>query len=123
MESMADAGSLRLHDFLEWVREMIEARPALRSGIARCFADRVFDNDIRCGVNAAQRKYDMLLFKGVVRVAFFEFQVIVLARRGFVILYVNRACDNRSRLFPLTGNFDPQACRDKYRELCGNAGM
>ena len=42
MESMADAGILRLYAFLEWVKDMIETKDTLRTGPMDSFNDRVF---------------------------------------------------------------------------------
>jgi len=52
VESMADAGILRLYAFLEWVKEMLVARDAsdLRTGPADTYCDRVF---VRSGLSHA----------------------------------------------------------------------
>ena len=44
VETMADAGVLRLYAFLEWVKEMMAARESgsLRTGPPNTFCDRVF---------------------------------------------------------------------------------
>ena len=42
METMADAGLLRLYALLEWVKEMVASRDSLRRGPADTFNDRVF---------------------------------------------------------------------------------
>lgn len=48
VESMADAGILRLYNFIEWVEEMLECRRRgeLKQGPAETFHDRVFDRYI-----------------------------------------------------------------------------
>jgi leucyl-tRNA synthetase len=42
VEAMADAGLLRLYNYLEWVKEMLATKDSLRSGPANTFSDRVF---------------------------------------------------------------------------------
>lgn len=42
VETMADAGILRLYTWLEWVKEMIVNQNNLRTGPADTFNDRVF---------------------------------------------------------------------------------
>ena len=42
MESMADAGILRLYAYLEWVKEMLATVDSLRTGPAEQFGDKVF---------------------------------------------------------------------------------
>lgn len=42
VESMADAGILRLYTWVEWVKEMLANWDSLRSGSATTFNDRVF---------------------------------------------------------------------------------
>lgn len=42
VEAMADAGLLRLYNYLEWVKEMMATKDSLRSGPANTFSDRVF---------------------------------------------------------------------------------
>lgn len=42
VETMADAGILRLYTWVEWVKEMIANQNNLRTGPADTFNDRVF---------------------------------------------------------------------------------
>lgn len=42
VETMADAGILRLYTWVEWVKEMIANQNNLRTGAADTFNDRVF---------------------------------------------------------------------------------
>lgn len=42
VETMADAGILRLYTWVEWVKEMIANQNSLRTGPADTFNDRVF---------------------------------------------------------------------------------
>ncbi|XP_064636547.1 leucine--tRNA ligase, cytoplasmic-like isoform X2 [Lineus longissimus] len=75
MESMADAGLLRLYSFYEWVKEMIALKDQLRSGPADRFVDRVFASEIAHGVKMTEEMYDKLLFKEATKTGFFEFQI------------------------------------------------
>lgn len=42
VETMADAGILRLYTWVEWVKEIISNQNNLRTGPANTFNDRVF---------------------------------------------------------------------------------
>lgn len=42
VETMADAGILRLYTWVEWVKEIISTQNNLRTGPADTFNDRVF---------------------------------------------------------------------------------
>lgn len=42
VESMANAGLLRLYSFLEWTREILANQHLLRSGKPNTFSDKVF---------------------------------------------------------------------------------
>ncbi len=56
----AEAGILRLYNFIEWAKEMLEGQEgaALRSGGAMTFHDLVFDNEMSKHVKAAEVAYD-----------------------------------------------------------------
>ena len=42
VEAMADAGLLRLYNYLEWVKEMIATKDTLRTGPVNTYSDKVF---------------------------------------------------------------------------------
>lgn len=42
VESMADAGILRLYTFIEWVKEVMETKDTFRQGPPNTFHDEVF---------------------------------------------------------------------------------
>lgn len=42
VESMADAGVLRLYSFLEWVKEMVATKDQLRCTGEETFNDKIF---------------------------------------------------------------------------------
>jgi len=54
VETMADAGILRLYAFLDWVKEMIAACGAseLRTGPATTYCDRVFLRSVIGGLGS-----------------------------------------------------------------------
>ena len=62
VETMADAGILRLYAFLEWVKEMLAARAAseLRTGLATTYCDRVFLRSYVCALGSFCQSYCML---------------------------------------------------------------
>uniref|UniRef100_A0A3Q1BDI8 Leucine--tRNA ligase, cytoplasmic n=1 Tax=Amphiprion ocellaris TaxID=80972 RepID=A0A3Q1BDI8_AMPOC len=73
VETMADAGILRLYTWVEWVKEMIANQKNLRTGPADTFNDRVF---------AAKDKYRELAIEGMHRDLVFQFierQTLLLA--------------------------------------------
>lgn len=75
METMADAGVLRLYNFVEWVKEILEQKETLRAGEPNFYCDKVFVNNINLAVCESRKFYEAMLFKEAVRTSFFEFQV------------------------------------------------
>lgn len=75
METMADAGVLRLYNFIEWVKEILLQKDTLRQGEPNLICDKVFINEMNLAVSESKKFYDAMLFKEAVRTAFFEFQV------------------------------------------------
>lgn len=43
VESMADAGILRLYNFIEWVQEVLNTKDSFRTGEPSTFNDKVFE--------------------------------------------------------------------------------
>uniref|UniRef100_A0A2R5L832 leucine--tRNA ligase n=1 Tax=Ornithodoros turicata TaxID=34597 RepID=A0A2R5L832_9ACAR len=74
VETMADAGILRLYAFLEWVKEMIVGSDALRTGPRNSYVDKVFLNDMDHYINETYENYRQMMFKEALRTGFFEFQ-------------------------------------------------
>ncbi|KAH7976595.1 leucine--tRNA ligase, cytoplasmic [Rhipicephalus sanguineus] len=74
VETMADAGILRLYTFLEWVKEMLASLPSLRTGPTDSYVDRAFEADMSHGVLTTKEHYDQMMFKEALRTGFFEFQ-------------------------------------------------
>lgn len=74
VETMADAGILRLYTWIEWVKEMIANQATLRSGPADTFRDHVFASEISCGIIKTEQHYEKMMFKEALKSGFFEFQ-------------------------------------------------
>jgi leucyl-tRNA synthetase len=77
---MADAGVLRLYNFLAWVEEMVELRDreggsGFRTDAADTFADKFFVNEMNRLVELTAKNYDDTLFREAVKSGFFEYQV------------------------------------------------
>ncbi|KAG1650145.1 Leucine--tRNA ligase, cytoplasmic [Nymphon striatum] len=74
VESMADAGVLRLYTFIEWVKEMVATKESLRSGPLNSFNDQVFLCKMNQLIQDAETHYETMMYKEVLRTAFYEFQ-------------------------------------------------
>ncbi len=77
VDSMADAGVLRLYNFLEWIREMVELKKCggLRRGKVTSVVDRVFENEMNKKIKETEENYEKMLYKEAIRTGFFEYQV------------------------------------------------
>lgn len=74
VETMADAGILRLYTWVEWVKEMIANHDNLRTGPADTFNDRVFASEMNAGILKTEQHYDRMMYKEALKSGFFEFQ-------------------------------------------------
>ncbi|XP_034461596.1 leucine--tRNA ligase, cytoplasmic-like [Hippoglossus hippoglossus] len=74
VETMADAGILRLYTWVEWVKEMIANQNNLRTGPADTFNDRVFSSEMNAGILKTEQHYDRMMYKEALKSGFFEFQ-------------------------------------------------
>ncbi|KAM6148897.1 leucine--tRNA ligase, cytoplasmic [Erethizon dorsatum] len=74
VEAMADAGILRLYNWVEWVKEMLANWDSLRSGPASTFNDRVFASEMNAGIIKTDQNYEKMMFKEALKTGFFEFQ-------------------------------------------------
>ncbi|XP_061754648.1 leucine--tRNA ligase, cytoplasmic-like isoform X2 [Nerophis ophidion] len=74
VETMADAGILRLYTWIEWVKEMIANQNNLRTGPADTFNDRVFASEMNAGILKTEQHYDKMMYKEALKSGFFEFQ-------------------------------------------------
>nr|XP_023027907.1 leucine--tRNA ligase, cytoplasmic isoform X1 [Leptinotarsa decemlineata] len=76
VESMADAGILRLYTFIEWVKEVLANKSTYRTGVFNDFSDDVFQNEINFKIKETAENYENMLFKEALRTGFFEMQAI-----------------------------------------------
>ncbi|KAF3841076.1 hypothetical protein F7725_006938 [Dissostichus mawsoni] len=74
VETMADAGILRLYTWVEWVKEMIANQNNLRTGPADTFNDRVFASEMNAGILKTEQHYDRMMYKEALKCGFFEYQ-------------------------------------------------
>ncbi|KAF6081621.1 hypothetical protein HJG60_007525 [Phyllostomus discolor] len=74
VETMADAGILRLYTWVEWVKEMVTNRDSLRSGPDSTFNDRVFASEMNAGIIKTDQNYEKMMFKEALKTGFFELQ-------------------------------------------------
>lgn len=93
---MADAGVLRLYNFLAWVKEIIELhdKKAFRTE-GETFADRAFANEMNRLINLTNNHYEQVLFKEALKTGFFEYQ---LARDNYKQLCGGSDADMREDL-------------------------
>uniref|UniRef100_A0A1A7YTQ2 Leucine--tRNA ligase, cytoplasmic n=1 Tax=Iconisemion striatum TaxID=60296 RepID=A0A1A7YTQ2_9TELE len=74
VETMADAGILRLYTWVEWVKEMIANQNNLRTGPTDTFNDRVFASEMNAGIIKTEQHYERMMYKEALKSGFFEFQ-------------------------------------------------
>lgn len=74
VESMADAGILRLYTFIEWVKEVMETKDTFRQGPPNTFHDEVFQSEINLKIQETGENYAKMLYKEALRTGFFELQ-------------------------------------------------
>lgn len=67
VEASADAGILRLFTFIEWVKEMIESKLLLRTGLKDTFNDKVFLSEMNLKTKETEEFYDKMMFKDGLR--------------------------------------------------------
>ncbi|XP_053697668.1 leucine--tRNA ligase, cytoplasmic [Sabethes cyaneus] len=72
--STAEAGILRLYTFIEWVKETLASKFALRKGKQDDFNDSVFVSEMNLKTKETDEFYQKMLFKEALRTGFFEFQ-------------------------------------------------
>ncbi|KZC08152.1 Leucine--tRNA ligase, cytoplasmic, partial [Dufourea novaeangliae] len=74
VESMADAGILRLYNFIEWVKEVLASKSTFRQGKPHTFNDKVFESEINLKIHDTGDNYSKMLYKEALKTGFFEFQ-------------------------------------------------
>ena len=75
METMADAGILRLYTWVEWVKEMVANWDSLRSGPTNSFNDRVFASEMNAGIIKTDQNYGKMMFKEALKTGFLSFRL------------------------------------------------
>ncbi|KRY38304.1 Leucine--tRNA ligase, cytoplasmic [Trichinella spiralis] len=90
METMADAGVLRLYNFLTWVIESITSLDEMANHPPSTFPELIFQNDINKYVQISAENYENMQFKEVVKSAFFEFQAARDRYREWSMMALNR---------------------------------
>lgn len=76
VESMADAGILRLYTFIEWVKEVLNTKSSLRTGPPDSYHDQVFLSEMNLKTQETDEYYNKMLFKEALRTGFFELQAV-----------------------------------------------
>ncbi|XP_076289357.1 leucyl-tRNA synthetase [Lasioglossum baleicum] len=74
VESMADAGILRLYNFIEWVKEVLASKSTFRQGKPHTFNDKVFDSEINLKIRETGDNYSKMFYKEALKTGFFELQ-------------------------------------------------
>lgn len=90
VETMADAGILRLYTWVEWVKEMIANQNNLRTGPADTFNDRVFASEMNAGILKTEQHYDRMMYKEALKSGFFEYQAAKDKYRELAVEGMNR---------------------------------
>ncbi|XP_043525859.1 leucine--tRNA ligase, cytoplasmic [Frieseomelitta varia] len=76
VESMADAGILRLYNFIEWVKEVLALKDTFRQGKPSTFNDKVFESEMNLKIQETGESYSKMLYKEALRTGFFELQAV-----------------------------------------------
>ncbi|KAL5109316.1 Leucine--tRNA ligase cytoplasmic [Taenia crassiceps] len=127
-ESMAEAGLLRLYSLYEWITTTIQAlknptAAGFRTGALHLHADKVFENDLRRTVVAADEHYSAQNYKEALRVVFYEFIACkdryreVCQKRGMHAALISQYIDLQTILLsPICSHI----CEHIWRNLLGH---
>ncbi|XP_071570037.1 leucine--tRNA ligase, cytoplasmic [Temnothorax nylanderi] len=74
IESTADAGILRLYNFIEWVKDILTMNQHSCHTVLQDFHDKVFDSEINLKIRETGENYSKMLYKEALRTGFYEFQ-------------------------------------------------
>lgn len=74
VESMADAGILRLYTFIEWVNETLADKHSFRTGEPNTFNDYVFQSEMNLKIRETGENYSRMMYKEGLRTGFYELQ-------------------------------------------------
>lgn len=78
---MADAGMLRLYNFLTWVKEMIDLREKdVFRKTNEIFPDMIFSNEMNRLIELTANNYEKTHFRDALKNGFFEYQAFILRR-------------------------------------------
>ena len=73
-EKSANATILKVYSLLEWITDIFQQLPTLRTGPMTLFADKLFLTEINHCITTAHDAYDKLLFRAALKAAFFDMQ-------------------------------------------------
>lgn len=74
IESTADAGILRLYNFIEWVKDILNTNNHFCRNTLQDFHDKVFESEINLKVQETSENYSKMLYKEALRTGFYELQ-------------------------------------------------
>ncbi|XP_050477440.1 leucine--tRNA ligase, cytoplasmic isoform X1 [Bombus huntii] len=74
VENMADAGILRLYNFIEWVKEVLDLKDTYKQRQSSTFNDKVFESEMNLKIQETGENYSKMLYKEALRTGFFELQ-------------------------------------------------
>ncbi|XP_014779256.1 leucine--tRNA ligase, cytoplasmic [Octopus bimaculoides] len=75
VEKIADSGLLRLHSYLEWVKEMVPLLNSMRNGPYN-FNDKVFINEMNKKLQETESSFEKMLYKEALKTGFYEYQAL-----------------------------------------------
>ncbi|KAH0956365.1 hypothetical protein HN011_009416 [Eciton burchellii] len=77
VESTANAGILRLYNFIEWIKEIVlSTKDIFRHDAPSTFNDKVFESEMNQKIQETNENYSKMLYKEALRTGFYEFQAI-----------------------------------------------
>ncbi|OAD52391.1 Leucine--tRNA ligase, cytoplasmic, partial [Eufriesea mexicana] len=74
VENAANAGILRLYNFVEWVKEVLASKETFRQGESYTFNDKVFESEMNLKIQETGENYSKMLYKEALKTGFFELQ-------------------------------------------------
>ncbi|XP_012534882.1 leucine--tRNA ligase, cytoplasmic [Monomorium pharaonis] len=74
IESTAEAGILRLYNFIEWVKDVLNTNYDFNDNRLQNFHDKVFESELNLKIRETDKNYSKMLYKEALRTGFYEFQ-------------------------------------------------
>ncbi|XP_011877441.1 PREDICTED: leucine--tRNA ligase, cytoplasmic isoform X2 [Vollenhovia emeryi] len=74
LEGTADAGILRLYNFVEWVKDVLNTNHHFCRSALQDFHDKVFESEINLKTRETGENYSKMLYKEALRTGFYELQ-------------------------------------------------